>query len=115
MPQRDLRKLGRIIAQQRKQRGLSLRDVEKRTGITNSTLSRLELGEVQRPHAGYLTRLAHMFGVPASTYYLLAGYDPQALPDLKQFLCIKYRMSDEQAEQIDAIVEALREKWGEPN
>jgi transcriptional regulator with XRE-family HTH domain len=115
MYQRDLRQLGRLIAQQRNQRGLSLRDVEKITGVTNSTLSRLELGEIEKPHTSHLARIAQALEAEPADYYALAGYImPEGLPELKQYLLVKYGFTQDEAERIDEITQALRGKWGKP-
>lgn len=111
----NLHQLGQLIAQQRNQRGLSLRDVEKMTGVTNSTLSRLEAGIIEKPHVPHLIRVAQALEVEPADYLALAGYVmPDRLPELKAYLRAKYGLTQGEAEQMEVIFEALRRsgKWG---
>jgi ribosome-binding protein aMBF1 (putative translation factor) len=62
------------LAALRTDRGWSLQDLAKRTGISRSTLSRSERGEVS-PTAAVLTRLATAYERPLSG--LLAEVEPQ--------------------------------------
>jgi HTH-type transcriptional regulator, competence development regulator len=72
--------LGVVLADLRKARGLSLRDVEKSTGhaISNAYLSQLENGKIGKPSPTVLHKLADVYGVPYETLMEKAGY---LLPD----------------------------------
>jgi len=112
MNQRNLRPVGQLIQQHRTQRGMTIRDVEKITSIPRSTLSRIEQGDIEKPNALYLSRLAKAFDVRAADYYELAGYhDPDELPELRVYLCAKLGMSEAEAERVEEIIEALQGKW----
>jgi len=90
-----------------------LRDVERVTDITSSTLSRIEQAQIEQPNPIFLVRLAKAFKVPASEYYVLAGYLPrEALPPLEKYLCDYYGMSGAEAALAKDVLEAMAGKWG---
>ncbi|MDB4875597.1 MAG: helix-turn-helix domain protein [Gemmatimonadetes bacterium] len=66
--------LGQLMKDSRARLGLSLRDVERETGISNGHLSLLESGTVQRPSPNLLEKLASLYGVSYSLLMELSGY-----------------------------------------
>jgi transcriptional regulator with XRE-family HTH domain len=113
MNRRDLRQLGQLIRRDRNNCGMPLRDVERITDVTSSTLSRIEQGQIEQPNPLYLVRLAQAFKVPASAYYALAGYLPrEALPPPESYLCDYYGMSGTEAAMAKEVLEAMAGKWG---
>lgn len=71
-------KLGPVLKNARTRKALSLRDVERETGISNGHLSLLESGSVQQPSPNLLEKLSSLYGVSYSLLLELAGY---RLPD----------------------------------
>jgi HTH-type transcriptional regulator, competence development regulator len=67
-------KLGTLLVTARKRKNLSLRAVEKVTGISNAYLSQLENGDVQQPSPVMLAKLADLYEVPYATMLEYAGY-----------------------------------------
>lgn len=67
-------RLGTLLATSRKQKNLTLRAVEKVTGISNAYLSQLENGDVQEPSPVMLAKLADIYDVPYPTMLEYAGY-----------------------------------------
>lgn len=59
---------------------LSLRDVEKRTGIHRAVLSRVENG-VEVPSPALLQRLSDLYGVEAASWKLFIEYRSVSGPD----------------------------------
>ena len=55
-------------------RGLKLRHVQERTGISNSYLSQVETGKRNPPHPGILRKLAPVYGVTLAELLTKAGY-----------------------------------------
>ena len=47
----------------RKKKRFSLRDVERKTGISNAYLSQLETGNIKAPSPAVLVQLADLYGV----------------------------------------------------
>ena len=66
--------LAKTLSQLRKLKGVSLRQVESATGISNAYLSQLERGVAARPAPEKLKRLATFFEVPYETLLEAAGY-----------------------------------------
>jgi transcriptional regulator with XRE-family HTH domain len=58
----------------RKQKGLSLKKVEKAAGVSNAYLSQLERGRRNPPHPDILKRLAKVYEVPVTELLSAAGY-----------------------------------------
>lgn len=56
--------------------GLSLREVESLTGISNAYVSQLESNKVRRPSVFFLTKLALLYGINRDQLFA-------SLPDLK--------------------------------
>ncbi len=59
----DIKELGKILKRRREELGLSLRDLSIETGISASTLSRIENG-VGKPDADNIARLADWLKMP---------------------------------------------------
>ena len=55
-------------------RGLSLRDVERRTGIRNAHLSQIETDTIAKPEMAILWDLAALYGVDFARLLALAGH-----------------------------------------
>ena len=66
--------LGSYLKEVRKKSGLSLREVEDATDISNAYLSQLENGRVTKPSPHILHRLATLYRVPYETLMERAGY-----------------------------------------
>ncbi|MDA8120898.1 MAG: helix-turn-helix transcriptional regulator [Gammaproteobacteria bacterium] len=69
-------KLGEELARLRqvKSRNLSLREVERQTGVSNEYLSQLERGIAAKPAPEVLQKLATFYEVPYETLLVAAGY-----------------------------------------
>ena len=66
--------LGGTLKAARAAAGLSLRDVEKRTGVRSGHLSQIETNTIGRPELAILWELAATYGVDFSRLLALAGY-----------------------------------------
>lgn len=62
-----------FVAAARAQRGLSLREAEKVTGIANAHLSQIETGAIGRPGIVVLARMAVGYGIPLREFVQRAG------------------------------------------
>ena len=60
----------------RKQRGLTLKQVEKAAQVSNAYVSQIERGLRKPPHPDILNRLAAVYQVPARELMVQAGYLP---------------------------------------
>jgi transcriptional regulator with XRE-family HTH domain len=70
--------LGRLLADLRMAKGLSLRRVEEitRNTVSNAYLSQLENGRINKPSPNVLLSLAAVYAVPYETLMEKAGYLP---------------------------------------
>jgi len=66
--------LGALLKKTRKRRNLTLRDVQKETGISNAYLSQLENGKIANPSPNILHQLAKLYEISYETLMSLAGY-----------------------------------------
>ena len=95
--------------------GLTVRELAEATGLTSSTISRLETGQIASPRPEKLVRLAAVLGISIDDLYAGAGYlMPQGLPELKPYLRAKYGLTGRPAEQLDEYFQALRGSWEHP-
>src|SRR5688500_14843052 len=67
-------RLGSELKSVREARGLSLRDVESITGISNPYLSQLETGKIEKPNPQFLFKLAECYKIPFQSLMEHAGY-----------------------------------------
>lgn len=69
---------GQMLALARELHGLSLRDLERRTGVSNALLSQIETGHVKEPSFRNVVRLARALNLPlerlAETCFDAADY-----------------------------------------
>jgi len=68
--------LGTLLADLRKAKGLSLREVEEATdkAVSNAYLSQLESGRIKKPSPHVLHSLAEVYAVPYEALMEKAGY-----------------------------------------
>lgn len=69
-------RLGNILRKRRDEIGLSLRQVEEKTGISNAYLSQLENHKIAKPSPLVLKKLADFYGLSYIRLMQLAGYPP---------------------------------------
>jgi transcriptional regulator with XRE-family HTH domain len=75
-------RLADVLRQLREDAGLTLREVEERSGrkVSNGYLSQLETGLRPTPNPRVLTTLAQVYGVPVTTLFEAAGYVDPPVP-----------------------------------
>jgi len=66
--------LGRLLKDLREAKRLSLRDVERKKGISNAYLSQLENDIIEKPSPHILHKLAELYGVDYNYLMQKAGY-----------------------------------------
>lgn len=66
--------LGNRLRAARERAGLTLREVEERTGISNPYLSQIEGGKIKEPALRVLHRLGELYGESYAQLMALAGY-----------------------------------------
>jgi len=103
-------RLSTVLRDARKRSGLSLREVERRTGVSNGYLSLIESGQVRQPSPKHLAALAEAFGVSYSLLMELAGHvaPTTALPDAGELPDEFGDLSAVEREQVRAFAGFLR-------
>lgn len=84
--------LGQLIRQRRSVLGLSLYQLGERTGITDTTIMRIESGKTANPRGEVLRALAEALELPLADLFAAAGYAaPRELPSFRPYLRAKYK------------------------
>lgn len=97
----------------RKNKGLSLRQVEQETGISNAYLSQLETGKIKQPSPTILHKLSQLYDVPYTTLMKLVGYpvpDPLSLEESSPLHSRIGPTSPEEEEELIEYLAFLRSK-----
>jgi transcriptional regulator with XRE-family HTH domain len=108
---RSIHSLGPFLVEARKKAGLTLRAVEKETGISNAYLSQLEHGKIQVPAPQNLHKLAELYLVPYELLMELAGHPvPKASGTTSgsALNAIAARIGTVTKEEEDALVDYLQ-------
>jgi HTH-type transcriptional regulator, competence development regulator len=100
-------KLGTLLATSRKRKNLTLRAVEKITGISNAYLSQLENGDVQEPSPVMLAKLADLYEVPYNTMLEYAGYRVPKSPGAMTSQTFAARIGSVSEDEETALLEYL--------
>jgi transcriptional regulator with XRE-family HTH domain len=78
-----MRNLGEHLKTARNRLGLTLREVQRKTGLSNPYLSQLENGRIKRPSPSALHKLSECYRLPYDRLLRLAGHpapDPVSEP-----------------------------------
>jgi HTH-type transcriptional regulator, competence development regulator len=109
--------LGAVLREARRGHGLSLREVERRTGIHNAHLSQLETGGIARPEMALLWDLAALYELDFSRLLQLAGHrgGPETAGERRQRMTVALRAlgeldPEDQAAALDYIAELKRRR-----
>lgn len=109
--------LGTTLKQARQLRNLSLRAVERETGIHNAHLSQIESGTIARPEMAMLWELAALYDIDYANLLELAGYGsaPESSGRQRQRLTIAMRAmgeltAREQADVLNYMASLRRER-----
>lgn len=70
----DKRSLGQELRFARESLNLSLREIERTTGVSNAYLSQLENDKIQKPSPHFLNKLANVYGISFELIMEKAGY-----------------------------------------
>jgi transcriptional regulator with XRE-family HTH domain len=114
--------LAKVLRQVRGIQGVSLREVERKTGVSNAYLSQLESGAAARPSPQVLHKLSAFYEVPYESLMEAAGYlEPtrgnsgssgrqrKRLGTLQAAL-MSAKLTDEEQIRVAEFIEFLRSK-----
>ncbi len=111
--------LAQVLADARHGLGLTLREVERRTGIRNAHLSQIETGTIARPEMALLWELSVAYGLDFAELLTLAGYEAAGEGSAGErgrmtvaLRALRELTPDEQAEALRYIAELRRRREG---
>jgi transcriptional regulator with XRE-family HTH domain len=110
--------LASVLRAARSHAGLSLRAVERRTGIRSAHLSQLETGTIAKPELALLWELALLYGLDFAELVRLSGHaELDTSGERRQRMTVALRAlgdlnADEQAEAL-AFMAELRRRRGD--
>lgn len=99
--------LGTFLRLARRQRGLSLREVESVTGVSNAYLSQLEGNKVKSPAPPILHKLAEFYEVSYAETLRLTGYPVPEPRGSSRQAGFAGRIGNVDEEEAEALVEYL--------
>lgn len=108
-------KLQTILKQARQVKGVSLREVEKATEISNAYLSQLEGGTAKEPSPRILHKLAGYYGISYSSLMAAAGYlhgDAANGTSSSEVMFMGDQLSPAEAAAVASFIHTLRERSG---
>jgi len=101
-------KLGSYLKALRDNQGLSLRDVQSKTDISNAFLSQLESGKIKNPSPTILYKLSILYSVPYENLMELSGYPvPVASEPLKDAGTVFHRFGAITREEEEQLLDYL--------
>ncbi len=102
------KRLGTFLASLRQRKNLSLRDVERDTGVSNAYVSQLENGKIRAPSPVVLNKLAGLYGVQYAVLMKEAGYPvPAARGAVESDVRFASRMGPVTPEEEEELAEYL--------
>lgn len=118
MDEKQAKALGELLQRRRTELGLSIRDLERETGIDNSAILRIEQGRRASPMPDTLTKLARALQLPLADIFAYADYIvPSELPGLVPYLRTKFRDAPGPAlDELSRELSRIADKYGfDPN
>ncbi len=99
--------LGTYLRDARARAGLSIRELERLTGVANSYLTKLELNQKTNPSAEVLLKLAEVLELDPSEVLRFIGIaPPRIIPSMEVVFRSKYGLSEAEAKEAAALIEA---------
>ena len=106
--------LGQYLAELRQGRGLTFRDLEEKTSVSNGYLNLLEHDRIKRPSPETLFKLANFYGIPLSSLMKRAGYPTESTegseqnPNRELAVALLEGLTGEELERVRDFVGYLR-------
>lgn len=106
----NTRRIANLLRAEREKRGLTVRDVARRSGVSAATLSRLERAQLAKPDSDKLRAVARVLGVSESDLF---GIPETELPTFRPYLRSKYRdLPAEAVDEIEAVFARVARDYG---
>jgi transcriptional regulator with XRE-family HTH domain len=111
MTDKQLEKLGSLIARTREKRGLTLRDVAEQLGVDASWVLRLERGEIREPSPEKLASSLEILDLSASRIdRMTGGYLSGGLLGSRDYFRARYDLNAEETDFIEAEIAKLKKR-----
>lgn len=108
----DPQPLAEALRAGRESAGLSVRQLELQSGVSKSTISRLENGGLESTASKVLIQLAGALELRAADLFLLAGLAvPADLPSLPAMLRAEYDLPPDAIAEIQKSIERVARKY----
>jgi transcriptional regulator with XRE-family HTH domain len=102
-------RLGRSLAQARRNKSLSLRAAAEIAGVEHIWLTRVEQGFFNQPAPERITRVAEALGIdPERIDRITKGHVSNNLPGVRTYFRAKYDLTAEEIDQIEHTVTEIR-------
>jgi transcriptional regulator with XRE-family HTH domain len=115
-PMEELRakELGDFLHAKRIEKGLSIRELGRLTGMSDTTVLRIEQGTFIVPAPDKLARIADILGLELADVFGLARYvAPTQLPTWRPYLRTKYsQLPTEAVDELESFFSYLQSKYG---
>ncbi len=101
---------GEYIKAIRESKGLTLRDVEKQTDISNAYLSQLETSKIKQPSPITLFKLAELYGIKYEVLMEKVGYPVPSSKSInfKRTTNVSHRLGEVSKEEELELLEYLK-------
>jgi len=104
---------GEKLKEYRDKRGLSLKQVNEGTGITNSRLSKIERGQIECPPRD-LRKLAQLYDIQAILLFIEAGYlHEEDVRDYKFVFEGVLELDETEREHIQSEIDFINNRKGD--
>jgi len=110
-----MKKLQDLLSEARRVKGVSLREVERATGISNAYVSQLETGAVAEPSPRKLLALSEYFGISYGLLMNACGYVlPEQRMDMQNSATefMGERLTIDESAAVAAFLHELRRRRG---
>jgi transcriptional regulator with XRE-family HTH domain len=106
-------RLGRLLAQVRRNKSLSLRAVAERANVAHLWLSRVEQGHYNQPAPERITRVIEVLGIdPERIDRITKGHVSSNLPNARTYFRAKYGLSPDEISEVERKLEDInRQRW----
>ncbi|SCX28119.1 helix-turn-helix domain-containing protein [Mycolicibacterium fluoranthenivorans] len=107
-------RLKNLIANKRKESGISVAELGERAGVDRSTIWRLEQGKLSTPSGDSLIAIANVLDIRPVDLFVTVGWLPaDELPSVGPYLRAKYdKLPDVAITEIEVQIEALIHDYG---
>jgi transcriptional regulator with XRE-family HTH domain len=103
------RELGRVVKRARRERGLTLRELDELTGVSYTWLSKLESGRMLAPAPSKLTAVAEALSIPPERIdRITRGQVSRDLPPIRTYFRTKYKLDPQEIRQIEDVFDQIR-------